>query len=85
MKKLDYDIKKEFASEIRSIDERLRQLENNRIYEITKAKMDGYLSTNARKLRTEIAELLFKIQNGKEGSLTEIIKCLEINKEEGTK
>ena len=76
MKKLDYDIKKEFASEIRGIDEILSQLENNRIYELTNVKTDGSLAKNASKLREEISGLLFKIQNGKDGLITELAKHL---------
>ena len=42
--------------------------------------MDGSLATNIKQLRKMIAELLLKIQNGKDGTDDEIAK-LFINKD----
>lgn len=74
MEKLDYEIKDEYSHELNEIGNILRQLKDGRIYEISNAKMDGYLATNVGKLEQKICELLSKIQNGKEGFETEIAK-----------
>jgi len=74
MEKLNYEIKKEYSHELNEIANILRQLRNGRIYEISNAKMDGYLATNVDKLEQEISELLSKIQNGKNGFGTEIAR-----------
>ncbi|MEK5499618.1 hypothetical protein [Bacillus sp. FSL M8-0168] len=54
---------KKYSHEIQDIANKLTQLENNRIYEITGAKMDGSLSTNIQQLTKMIAQLLRKIDN----------------------
>lgn len=46
--------------------------DEGRFYENSNAKMDGNLTTNVRQLRKMIAELLIKIQEGKEGTDEEI-------------
>lgn len=74
MNKLDYDVKDEYNHELNEIGDILRQLKNGRVYEISNAKMDGYLATNIDKLEQKICDLLSKIQNGKEGFDTEIAK-----------
>lgn len=56
-------ITKRYSQEILDIANKLRDLENNRVYELSGAKMDGSLSTNAQQLRTMIKELLRKIDN----------------------
>lgn len=45
------DIIDRYSSEISDIKNKLNQLEKGRIYELTGAKMDGYLSTNIEQLR----------------------------------
>lgn len=60
------DIKKEYAWEIIQIENKLRQLESKRIYELTGYKGDGHIYNNVQKLREEIYDLLDKIENGKE-------------------
>lgn len=65
--KLNYDISKRYSHELGDIENKLNQLENGRIYELSNATMDGYLATNIRQLRKMIAELLDKIQNDEEG------------------
>lgn len=74
MNKLDYDIKIEYSQELNEIGNILRQLKDGRIYEISNAKIDGYLATNVDKLERNICKLLSKIQNGEEGFGTEIAK-----------
>jgi len=54
---------KKYSHEIQDIANKLTQLENNRIYEITGARMDGSLSTNIQQLKKMIAQLLRKIDN----------------------
>lgn len=44
-------IKKRYSHEIQDIDNKLRQLESERIYEKSGARMDGYLATNIIELR----------------------------------
>ncbi|WP_412512604.1 hypothetical protein [Bacillus licheniformis] len=50
-----------YSHEILDIENKLNDLKNNRIYEITGAKMDGYLATNAEQLREKIHKLLLQI------------------------
>jgi hypothetical protein len=56
------DIKKKYSHELLDIENRLRDLEQNRIYELSGARMDGYLATNIIKLREKINELIEKIE-----------------------
>ena len=56
------DIKRRYAHELLDIENRLRDMEQNRIYELSGAKMDGYLATNIIKLREKINELIEKIE-----------------------
>lgn len=60
------DISDRYSSEILNIKNKLNQLEKGRIYEITGAKMDGYLSNNIKQLRDLIDDLLCKIEFNKE-------------------
>lgn len=57
------EIKKRYSHEIQDIDNKLRELEQGRIYEKSGARMDGYLATNIIELRKMIADLLWKIEN----------------------
>lgn len=59
-----YNLSTIYNDELSEISYLLSNLENGRIYEKTGWMQDGYLSTNIQKLRTEIIELLCKIQNG---------------------
>ena len=70
MDKLDYQIADEYSHELCEIKNKLAQLE--RIYELSGAQMDGYLATNVEQLRKMINELLSKIQNGQDGTATEL-------------
>ncbi|UMZ73030.1 hypothetical protein [Natranaerofaba carboxydovora] len=58
-------IKERYSNEITKIENKLNELINGRIYELTKAQMDGYLSTNVSDLRENIYDLLDKIENNK--------------------
>ena len=69
MSKLDYEISKRYSNELGEIKSKLDQLERGRIYELSRAQMDGYLATNIKQLRTMIAYLLEKIQNDEQGGM----------------
>lgn len=75
--KLNYEISKRYSHELGDIENKLVQLENNRVYELSDAKMDGYLATNIAQLRKMIAELLHKIQNDEEGFSEHISKMIK--------
>lgn len=45
------DIQKKYVSELMEINNKLNQLEQGRIYDLTKVQMDGYLSTNVEQQR----------------------------------
>ena len=66
MSKVVVDVSDRFSSEIMRINNKLNQLEKGRIYEITGAKMDGYLSTNIEQLKESLNDLLYKIEYNKE-------------------
>lgn len=74
MEKLDYEISKEYSHELNEINHKLGMMEKGRIYELSGAQMDGYLATNVGQLRKMINDLLNKIQNGQEGTATELGK-----------
>ena len=71
-KKLNYKITEEYIHELNEISNKLNQLEAGRIYELSRAQMDGYLATNIEQLRKMINELFNKIQNGKKGTASEL-------------
>ncbi|WP_124066257.1 hypothetical protein [Clostridium sp. E02] len=75
-KKLDYKITEEYLHELNEISNKLNQLEAGRIYELSRAQMDGYLATNIEQLRKMINELLSKIQSGKIGTATELSETM---------
>jgi len=52
-----------YGREIEDIANKLRDLENNRIIELTQANMDGSLATNVQQLRKMLNELINKIDN----------------------
>jgi hypothetical protein len=59
-------IAKKYSHEILEISNKLRDLENRRIYELSRATMDGYLATNIGQLREMLNELLDKIEYQKD-------------------
>lgn len=67
-RKLDYKISERYSCELNDIANKLRQMENGRVYELSRAQSDGYLATNVGQLRDKINELLNKIQNGTEST-----------------
>ena len=72
MEKLNYKISDEYSHELNEISNKLAQMERGRIYELSGAQMDGYLATNVSQLKEMINDLLNKIQNGREGTATEL-------------
>ncbi|CAK6470818.1 hypothetical protein BFRIG_00800 [Peribacillus frigoritolerans] len=56
-------IPEKYSREIQEIGNKLRDLENNRIYELSGAQMDGYLNTNVLQLKKMLSRLLNKIDN----------------------
>lgn len=55
-----------YSFEIDDIKNIIKDLKAGRVYEITGARFDGSLNTNAQKLENAIADLLNKIENDKE-------------------
>ena len=74
---LEYDIKEKYSHELNEINAKLNQIKDGRINGIKGSNMDGDLSTNVMQLRTMIAKLLLKIQNGADGTDEEIVKWFE--------
>lgn len=56
-------IQKRYSREIDEIKNKLEDLKKGRIYEISHAKMDGYLATNAEQILKQFNELLVSIDN----------------------
>lgn len=75
--KLDYEIPKRYSHELGEIANKLDQLENGRVYELSRATMDGYLATNIKQLRRMIAELLDKIQNDEQGDMERMREMMD--------
>ncbi|MFT4413884.1 hypothetical protein ACLM5H_08500 [Fredinandcohnia humi] len=74
------DVTGKYSHEILEIKNKLQQLENKRIYEISNVQSDGYLSTNITQLKKMIAGLIYKIEYGKESvdeQFTEIFSKLK--------
>lgn len=80
MEKLTYSIREEYSGELIEIAYILNNLKDGRVCEIYGAQTDGFLATNAKKLELKIAILLYKIQNGKEGTETEMLQLFNLNK-----
>ncbi len=60
------NITDKYSHELLEIKNKLNQLENGRVYELSNAQMDGYLATNVKQLEKMIAKLLYKIEYGKD-------------------
>lgn len=71
------DITGRYSHELNSIANITRQLKNGRIYELSGAKMDGYLHTQISKLEKEISSLIHKIEYNKESFAEEIANLFE--------
>lgn len=76
-RKLNYKISEEYSHEINDIKNKLNQLERGRVYELSRAQMDGYLATNIEQLRNMLNDLLNKIQNGSDGTDTELAEIMK--------
>lgn len=66
------DVIKKYNYELINIKNKLNQLEKGRVYELTNAKMDGYLDRNIKELKEMIADLLYKIEYGEESTSEEV-------------
>ena len=75
-------IVEKYSMEIENIRYRLERLEQERFYELSNAKSDGYLSTNIQNLRKDIAILLNKIENNSDYISDEIAKAFGFHSEE---
>ncbi|WP_238884491.1 hypothetical protein [Clostridium sp. YIM B02551] len=74
------DIKKNYIHELNRITNKLNQLENGRVYELSKVKSDGSIVTNVCQLREMIDKLLGMIEYNEE---SEIIKAFKMKDEAG--
>ena len=75
------DVTKKYSRELQDIANKLRDLENGRIYELSGAEMDGYLVTNVRQLKEMIETLISKIEYGEDSindKLLEVFRNKEI-------
>ncbi len=68
------DVSQRYRHEILDIRNKLQKLEDGRIYELSKAQMDGYLSTNIEQLKKMISELIYKIEYGQDSTSEELGK-----------
>ena len=64
-----------FSHELNEIENKLRQMESGRVYELSNAQMDGYLANNVSQLREMINDLVAKI-DGDRPSFAEKISVL---------
>jgi len=67
------DVINQYNRELMNIKNKLIQLENGRVYDLTGVQMDGYLATNIVQLREMIEDLIYKIEYGEE-SINERLK-----------
>ncbi len=75
------DVTNKYGHEILDIKNKLRQLESGRVYELSKAHMDGYLATNIEQLRGMIKELICKIEYGQDSindKIAEVFKKIDL-------
>jgi uncharacterized protein YeeX (DUF496 family) len=80
MKEKKIDIINKYTREVQDIENKLKDLEKGRIYELSNAKMDGYLATNIIQLRNMIRELIFKIEYGEDSINDQLSQLFNINK-----
>lgn len=79
-RKLNYKISERCGHELNEIANKLNQIENGRVYELSRAQSDGYLATNVGQLRDKVNELLNKIQNGAESTDERIASIMKSTK-----
>jgi hypothetical protein len=70
------DVTGRYQQELLDIKNKLNQLENDRYYEKSGVKNDGYLATNIQALRRSIADLIYKIEYGEDSIIEKIHKVL---------
>ncbi|WP_096550899.1 hypothetical protein [Ureibacillus thermosphaericus] len=80
MKEKKIDIINKYTREVQDIKNKLKDLEKGRIYELSNAKMDGYLATNIIQLRNMIRELISKIEYGEDSINDQLSQLFNINK-----
>ncbi|EOR24975.1 hypothetical protein A499_06485 [Niallia nealsonii AAU1] len=68
------EVRRRYSHEINEVANKLRDLENGRIKEITDVNMDGYLSTNIISLRKDLNDLFAKVVNGSDSVTDEFDK-----------
>lgn len=56
-------VSKRYSRELSEIKNKLNDLKNERIYELTKNRNDGYLRTNIEQLEKLLEKLFLKIDN----------------------
>ena len=71
------DIIGKYQQEILDIKNKLTQLDRGRVYEISNIKTDGYLSTNIEDLRKMLADLIYKIEQGKDSTMEKLHEALD--------
>lgn len=71
------DIKRRYSKELEDINYILQNLENDRYYEKSGARMDGYLSTNISNLRKGIEDLIEKIEYNEESEHEKLAEALK--------
>jgi len=69
-------ITKRYSFEIQDINNKLQQLESGRIYEFSRAQMDGYLATNISQLKKMFADLIWKLENDEKSRKDEMGEAL---------
>ncbi|MEC1788618.1 hypothetical protein [Schinkia azotoformans] len=71
------DVTGKYSLEIQSIANKLNQLENGRVYDLTKVQGDGYLFNNISQLKKMLGELIYKIEYGKDSAEDEMSKIFK--------
>jgi hypothetical protein len=70
------DVTGRYQQELLDIKNKLNQLENDRYYEKSGIKNNGYLATNIQALRRSIADLIYKIEYGEDSIIEKLHKVL---------
>lgn len=76
-KKKLIDVRHAYSTEVLEINNKLKQLENGRILELSRANMDGSLAHNIQSLREMLNDLFNKIEYGKDSIGDEIATLFE--------
>ena len=69
------DIANKYSDELLEIQNKLQQLKDKRVYEISNAGCDGFLANNIEQLEKMINKLLNKIEYGKDSISDKISEC----------